>query len=426
MKKALVLSGGGTKGAYQAGVLKALVECGMDDWDIVTGTSVGALHAALIVQREYKDLFDIYSRLEPSKIIGGYLPKDKKIENIVADRKEIKQTLVRYMKDKGLDVEPLKKNIHDLFHPDLFFASPVDFGCVVAEHKGHNGVYVTKDMMRDNGEKWLLASASAFPVFPVCVIDGREYVDGGYYDNLPIDEALRMGADEVLAIDLNPDPIHPQFVQRDNMIYMFPKADTGDFLDFSEEKIRRLLALGYNDGHKITGRYAGHKYTFHPYAPPRAFYRWYREVEMLETKIYQVSRIGQLMRSQQYIVDTIAGHMHLGHVSSADLFDGLMDEIMDLFDMDDEKVYSLDGVYAELYKRTEEVRQEDHGYRKGVLELAKFTTRSDRCGVMLEMLHMMYYPEHVLFKEESGLMWYPLERAVAGFLFDWFEERGNR
>lgn len=426
MKKALVLSGGGTKGAYQAGVMKAFIECGMDDWDIVTGTSVGALHAALIVQREYQDLFDIYQRLEPSEIIGGYLPKEKKLENIVADRKEIYHTFVQYIKDKGLDVDPLKKNIHDLFHPEKFFSSPIDFGCVAAEHKGHDGVYVTKEMMKKNGEKWLLASASAYPVFPVCEIDGHAYVDGGYYDNLPIDEALQFGADQVIAIDLNPEPVHPQFLHRSNIIYMFPKADTGDFLDFSKEKIRRLLVLGYNDGHKITGRYTGHKYTFYPYGIPHAFAKWYTEVEMLETKIYQASKLGQLVRSQQYVIDTIADHMHLAYVTEGELFAGLMDEIMDLFEMDDEQVYSLDEVYQKLWQETEEARSSGFGHKNGVRELAKFTTRSDRRGVLLQMLHMLYHREHILFKEEAGLVWYPLERACAQFLYDWFEERGSK
>ena len=45
-KKALVLCGGGAKGAYHIGVWKALQEIGYEP-DIITGTSVGALNGAL-------------------------------------------------------------------------------------------------------------------------------------------------------------------------------------------------------------------------------------------------------------------------------------------------------------------------------------------------------------------------------------------
>ena len=51
--KALVLSGGGSKGSYQIGVWKALRDMNIK-FDIVTGTSAGALNAALITQRSYK------------------------------------------------------------------------------------------------------------------------------------------------------------------------------------------------------------------------------------------------------------------------------------------------------------------------------------------------------------------------------------
>ena len=51
-KTAIVLAGGGSRGAYQIGVWKALREMGID-YQLVTGTSVGALNGVLMVQQEY-------------------------------------------------------------------------------------------------------------------------------------------------------------------------------------------------------------------------------------------------------------------------------------------------------------------------------------------------------------------------------------
>ena len=54
MKNALVLAGGGTKGIYQLGVIEAMRELNLDNWDIITGTSVGALNAMFLVQNDYE------------------------------------------------------------------------------------------------------------------------------------------------------------------------------------------------------------------------------------------------------------------------------------------------------------------------------------------------------------------------------------
>ena len=86
MKKALVLAGGGTKGAYQAGAIRALCEMGMDDWDIVTGTSVGSMHAALVVQKDYDYLYGIYDRLKKEEIFNGTLPVNLGLEELIGER----------------------------------------------------------------------------------------------------------------------------------------------------------------------------------------------------------------------------------------------------------------------------------------------------------------------------------------------------
>lgn len=51
------------------------------------------------------------------------------------------------------------------------------------------------------------------PCFPFSVhhIDKQGYIDGGYYDNLPISLALKMGADKIIAIELNQDATHDYF-----------------------------------------------------------------------------------------------------------------------------------------------------------------------------------------------------------------------
>lgn len=62
MARALVLSGGGVKGAFQAGVIHRLVEAGDGGWDIVCGVSAGALNALLTVQEAHAAMLELWQR----------------------------------------------------------------------------------------------------------------------------------------------------------------------------------------------------------------------------------------------------------------------------------------------------------------------------------------------------------------------------
>ena len=174
MKKALVLAGGGTKGIYQVGAIEALKEIGEDDWSIITGTSVGALNAAMLVQGDFDRMVDMYEHLQADQIVNGFVPnpEDMTITNFIRERERFIPSLKAWIKDRGVDIRPFKENMANYYVPERFFASDIDFGCITAEAKGHGGVYVTKEMMKEHGLEWLIASASAYPAFPMTNIDG--------------------------------------------------------------------------------------------------------------------------------------------------------------------------------------------------------------------------------------------------------------
>ena len=77
----LVLAGGGGKGAYQIGVWKYLHECGLDQYVCaVSGTSVGALNAALFASGNYQRAEDLWLNIQPSQILS---PKKISVPEIV-------------------------------------------------------------------------------------------------------------------------------------------------------------------------------------------------------------------------------------------------------------------------------------------------------------------------------------------------------
>ena len=82
MKYGLVLSGGGSKGAYESGCMKALQEFGYH-FDIVTGTSIGALNGLLVAQEDYQKLYELWETLSLEKVLKHPIQFDFTIENVL-------------------------------------------------------------------------------------------------------------------------------------------------------------------------------------------------------------------------------------------------------------------------------------------------------------------------------------------------------
>ena len=87
-----------------------------------------------------------------------------------------------------------KELIDEYISPKKIISSDVTVGIVTAKFPTAQGVEVVlNNLTPAKIKKYLLATASAFPVFQICKIDGESYIDGGYYDNLPINFALDLG-----------------------------------------------------------------------------------------------------------------------------------------------------------------------------------------------------------------------------------------
>ena len=79
-KTAIVLAGGGSRGAYQIGVWKALREMGID-YQLVTGTSVGALNGVLMVQQEYDKALAVWENISSQQVLGDMLEGEEDLDD---------------------------------------------------------------------------------------------------------------------------------------------------------------------------------------------------------------------------------------------------------------------------------------------------------------------------------------------------------
>lgn len=250
--KALVLSGGGLKGSYQIGAYKALKKLRYN-FDIVTGTSIGAINGAFITAKEEKKAIELWKNVKIN-----FLFTEKVNEDFI-----VLEYLRNIIKNKGMDVSALENNINKYLNKNKFFKSNINFGLVTVNKKTKQPKYLEKkDLTKENLSDYLMASACFYPIFQSKKIANEEYLDGGYHDNMPIDFAIRLGADDIIAIDLAAIGIRKKISGKAKIKYIRPNNQLGAEMIVSNKQIRKNLSYGYNDTMKAFNQLEGKKYTF--------------------------------------------------------------------------------------------------------------------------------------------------------------------
>lgn len=262
-KLALVLGGGGSKGAYQIGAYRALRELGFS-FDLVTGVSIGALNGAMIVQGDFDKASTLWESLDVEKVIGKGLNLTTDIDYYFNNVQKLLPFLKSYTQNKGMDTAPLWEIITTHLDYAKLSSSAMDFGLLCVEVPSFQACEQTKaTLSKQSLAHWVMASASCFPAFPIYNINGKSYIDGGYYDNLPIDLAFKMGASEVIAISLHNDFV-TKYDSNPLVRHIRPSRYLGTMLDFSQDSIARNIKLGYLDTKRYFGKLAGLRFAFMP------------------------------------------------------------------------------------------------------------------------------------------------------------------
>lgn len=259
----LVLGGGGSKGCYHVGVWQALNELNVH-FDAVTGTSIGALVGAFYPGNRIDEVTDFVMGMKPQEIAQDLLYMPKSFKETVAAVKPAVDFLMKY-KESRMDITPLREHFRSMFDIGVFEHSPVQYACMSwNDTKKEAHPFFKGEITRESAEDIIMASAACYPAFPKVVIDGEEYMDGMYADNVPVSllEQIAPRLDLEVVVDLHypEDPVNKNI--QDGMIYIQPIYNPGNPLDFSPDHARRLYAQGYLDTRRLLGLNPGHVFTF--------------------------------------------------------------------------------------------------------------------------------------------------------------------
>lgn len=253
-KIGVVLEGGGVKGAYQAGVFKALAELGIQ-FDGVVGTSIGAVNGALYLQGGYEKIESVWKTVRLNTVFDF---TDDEIEKVLDS--QVAPAVVEYLKrrvsEKGNLIEKSYLKAQEFFRnsvdEETIRNSGKDFGVVTFNISDLKPVEIMMSQI-ENGKlaDFVIASAT-FPIFPPKVIDGKKYIDGGVYDNMPINLLARNGYDKMLVIRTNPMSKKPKRpIEKDGLdvYYIAPSEDLGKAMAFLSSRVKKFMDMGYADAH---------------------------------------------------------------------------------------------------------------------------------------------------------------------------------
>lgn len=201
--KALVLSGGGAYGSFQAGVVKELLK--VKSYDLICGVSVGALNGAFISQ--FDNQTEAGMRLKRM-----WLDIDTKS----IYKKWFFWPISVLWKSSIYDSKPLQNIIKKNIDEQKVSRTKCSIG-IVCHHTGKYSNIILSDQAPDTVHGFIQAS-SAFPAFLTPLsYDDKTFYDGGVRNITPLSDAIRLGADEIDVVMCQPKNINR--ISQDN-----PKA----------------------------------------------------------------------------------------------------------------------------------------------------------------------------------------------------------
>lgn len=362
----LTLEGGGAKGSYQIGAWKAFRELGLE-FEGISGTSVGALNGALMIQDDFDLAYDIWYNISPTSILNI----DDKIVELLADY-ELNQSslqlifneIKRSVKQFGVDSKPLEELIRNHLKEDKIRRSRKDFGIVTVCLTDMKPMEIFKEDIPEGKISDYLLASSYLPIFISKKLDGKKFLDGGVYNNLPVGMLYQRGYRKIVTIRL----LSKGRIKRTNykdleLIQITPQQGLGNILDFTKERARYNINLGYYDTIKaFKGLKGKHYYIMGELNDQEAI----RFLLTLEEK--GLRRLGDLFNIPQsvpvnrlmleHIIPRLGGLMGLDEKATySDIAFGLLEELASFNNLETFKIYTLHQLISEIQRKSS--RQED-------------------------------------------------------------------
>ena len=349
----LVLEGGGAKGSFQIGAWRALREAGIKIKG-VSGVSVGALNGALICMDDPEKAEDIWHNINYSAVMDFNMNTG----SILETAEEIKKLI----KDRGVDITPLKKLLHETVDEEKIRNSHCELFATTFSVSDMKLLNIdVKSASEGKMEEILLASAF-FPVFKTEKLSGKLYTDGGGFNNVPLDVLVDRGYQDVIVVRIyGPGYDREKKVkipEGTNIYHIAPREELGGVLEFDKKRSRKNMALGYLEASRLLYGLDGRRYYIYaPYEEPYYFDRMMSELELLKIYLEAVLDEEALAYLDGYrfytenVFPELAGELKLKpDWDYKDMYLAILEELAVTFKISRYRVYKADELAREIHK----------------------------------------------------------------------------
>ncbi len=272
----VALEGGGMKGAYHLGAMKAIFECGYEVGGYV-GTSIGSFNAAVLAQGDFEKLYNKW--YDASATLGIDL-NEKELVKLVS--KKIDIAGVKYwtkfftdsVANKGIETKKLKALYDEYIDEEKLRKSNLDYGMVTVSLTDKKPVYMFKEDIPEGEVSTYVLASSYLPVFKQDKIlkDDKFYLDGGFYDNCPITLLKKKGYKDIIEIRTKSIGITKKVDRKGlNIITISPSKELGGIIFSDNSVVRTGMQMGYFDALRVLKGYIGDKYYVIPTENEKVF-----------------------------------------------------------------------------------------------------------------------------------------------------------
>lgn len=244
IKRGFALEGGGAKGSYHMGVLKAYLEAGYEFQGVV-GTSIGAINGAMLASGEFEKAFELWETIGVEHLFDqAFLDAVKLDQNFPGN---ITTALRKLLLDRGIDHSRIKSFLGTYIDEEKVRKSDIDFGLVtysLSERKAYE-VFI-EDIPEGKLIDYILASAK-LPFFAPLLVDDNRFIDGGVINNCPINMLIDKGYDEIVAVRTKSFGIFKRYDKNANVTMIETDDHLGHVLEFNSENAKANIKRGYCD-----------------------------------------------------------------------------------------------------------------------------------------------------------------------------------
>ena len=206
--RAMVISGGGSKGAFAGGVAQYLMQGLNYNYDLFLGTSTGSLLISHLALQKIEKIKEVYTSVNQESIFSNcpfVIQKKHGVESIGIDHWNVLKNFYRGSKTFG-ESKNLLILIRNTITEEEFHTlkkGPKDIVVTVSNLSLNQVEYKSiNDFNYDEFCEWIWISCNYTPFMSLVKKNGCEYADGGLGSMVPIEEAIKRGATEIDAIIL--------------------------------------------------------------------------------------------------------------------------------------------------------------------------------------------------------------------------------